>query len=46
MKKVIAKIEHENNFNLFLTERGTFFGYHNLVIDMRGLVVMRSFGYP
>ncbi|HNR69124.1 MAG TPA: 3-deoxy-8-phosphooctulonate synthase [bacterium] len=46
MKNVIAKIEHENNFNLFLTERGTFFGYHNLVIDMRGLVVMRSFGYP
>jgi len=29
-----------------LTERGTTFGYHNLVVDMRGLVVMRSLGCP
>ncbi|MBN1543237.1 3-deoxy-8-phosphooctulonate synthase [candidate division KSB1 bacterium] len=46
MKNVINKIEHENNTNILLTERGTFFGYHNLVVDMRGLVVMRSLGYP
>jgi 3-deoxy-D-manno-octulosonic acid (KDO) 8-phosphate synthase len=29
-----------------LTERGTSFGYNNLVVDMRGLPVMRGFGYP
>lgn len=46
MKNVIAKIEHEGNHNIMLTERGTFFGYHNLVIDYRSLPVMRSLGYP
>ncbi len=29
-----------------LTERGTFFGYHDLVVDMRGLLRMRALGYP
>jgi 2-dehydro-3-deoxyphosphooctonate aldolase (KDO 8-P synthase) len=29
-----------------LTERGATFGYHNLVVDMRSLVVMRELGYP
>ena len=29
-----------------LTERGTTFGYHNLVVDMRSLITMRSFGVP
>ncbi len=46
MKNVVAKIEHEGNYNIMLTERGTFFGYHNLVIDYRSLPVMRSLGYP
>ncbi len=46
MKNVIAKIENEGNHNIMLTERGTFFGYHNLVIDYRSLPVMRSLGYP
>ena len=31
---------------MILTERGTSFGYHNLVVDMRSLPMMRSLGYP
>ncbi len=46
MKNVIAKIEGEGNSNILLTDRGTFFGYHNLVLDMRSLPIMRSLGYP
>jgi len=46
MKNVIGKIEEEGNTNIILTERGTFFGYHNLVVDMRSLPIMRSLGYP
>jgi 2-dehydro-3-deoxyphosphooctonate aldolase (KDO 8-P synthase) len=46
MKKVIGKIEGEGNTNILLTERGAFFGYHNLVVDIRSLNVMRSLGYP
>ncbi len=46
MKNVIGKIESENNYNILLTERGSFFGYHNLVIDMRSLPIMRGLGYP
>jgi len=46
MQKVIEKIEGEGNNNIILTDRGTFFGYHNLVLDMRNLKVMRDLGYP
>ena len=46
MKHVIGKIEHEGNHRILLTDRGTFFGYHNLVIDMRSLPIMRNLGYP
>ncbi len=46
MKNVIKKIENQGNENILLTERGTFFGYHNLVVDMRALAVMRGLGYP
>lgn len=46
MKNVIKKVTHEGNENLLLTERGYSFGYHNLVVDMRGFPIMRSFGYP
>ncbi len=46
MKNVINKIEGEGNKNILLTDRGTFFGYHNLVLDMRNLKVMRDLGYP
>ena len=46
MKNVIKKIENQGNENILLTERGTFFGYHNLVVDFRSLSVMRGLGYP
>jgi 2-dehydro-3-deoxyphosphooctonate aldolase (KDO 8-P synthase) len=46
MKNVIGKIESAGNRRILLTERGTFFGYHNLVVDFRSLPIMRSLGYP
>ncbi|HTX17665.1 MAG TPA: 3-deoxy-8-phosphooctulonate synthase [Bacteroidota bacterium] len=46
MKHPIQKIESSGNEKILVTERGATFGYHNLVVDMRGLTIMRSFGYP
>jgi 2-dehydro-3-deoxyphosphooctonate aldolase (KDO 8-P synthase) len=46
MKSVIEKIEATGNKQIMLTERGTTFGYNNLVVDMRSLSIMRSLGYP
>jgi len=46
MKNVIVKIEECGNQNILLCERGTSFGYNNLVVDMTGLVEMKKFGYP
>jgi 2-dehydro-3-deoxyphosphooctonate aldolase (KDO 8-P synthase) len=46
MKHIIGKIEGEGNRNILLTERGACFGYHNLVVDMRSLQIMRQLGYP
>ncbi|MDA0322302.1 MAG: 3-deoxy-8-phosphooctulonate synthase [Verrucomicrobia bacterium] len=46
MAHVIAKIESTGNRKILLTERGTSFGYHDLVADMRSLVRMRELGYP
>ncbi len=46
MRNIIEKVTSTANENLLLTERGTSFGYNNLVSDMRSLVIMRSFGYP
>lgn len=46
MKHVIEKIEYTKNKKILLTERGSTFGYHNLVVDMRSLQIMREFGYP
>jgi 2-dehydro-3-deoxyphosphooctonate aldolase (KDO 8-P synthase) len=46
MKHVVEKIESTGNKKILLTERGTTFGYHNLVVDMRGLETMKEFGYP
>jgi 2-dehydro-3-deoxyphosphooctonate aldolase (KDO 8-P synthase) len=43
---VIEKVTCTGNENVLLTERGTSFGYNNLVSDMRSLAIMRSFGYP
>jgi len=43
---ILKKIESTNNRNILITERGTSFGYHNLVSDLRALPIMREFGYP
>lgn len=40
------KAASTGNDRIVLTERGTTFGYNNLVVDMRGLAIMRSFGWP
>ena len=45
-RHAIAKIEAVGNHNIMLTERGSSFGYNNLVVDMRGLAIMRELGYP
>ena len=46
MQQVVLKATSTGNTNILLTERGTFFGYHNLVVDMRSIMVMKGFGYP
>lgn len=46
IQNIIEKVVSMGNHNLFFTERGTSFGYNNLVVDFRGLPIMRSFGYP
>lgn len=46
MLPIARKAESVGNKNVMLTERGSFFGYHNLVVDMRSLTVMRNLGYP
>jgi len=46
MGNIIKKFEISGNDQLILCERGTSFGYNNLVVDMLGFSVMKSFGYP
>lgn len=46
MKNVISKIASTGNTSIILTERGSSFGYNNLVADMRSLLEMRELGYP
>jgi len=46
MKQAIKKVEHTGNKRILLTERGTSFGYNNLVTDFRSLAVMGQTGYP
>jgi 2-dehydro-3-deoxyphosphooctonate aldolase (KDO 8-P synthase) len=43
MKSITEKAISTGNSQLLLTERGAMFGYHNLVVDMRSLVIMREF---
>lgn len=43
---IIEKVTSTGNRRLLITERGATFGYHNLVVDMRSLVIMRQFGFP
>jgi 2-dehydro-3-deoxyphosphooctonate aldolase (KDO 8-P synthase) len=44
--KVIKKIESVGNKKIMVTERGTCFGYRNLVVDPRSFQILKSFGYP
>lgn len=46
MKFAADKVASTGNKNILLTERGTTFGYHNLVVDMRSLIIMKEIGYP
>jgi 2-dehydro-3-deoxyphosphooctonate aldolase (KDO 8-P synthase) len=46
MGNIIEKIESRQNRLILLTERGTSFGYRNLVVDMRSIAVMKTTGYP
>jgi 2-dehydro-3-deoxyphosphooctonate aldolase (KDO 8-P synthase) len=45
-KQIVDKCRAKRNTNVMLCERGTTFGYHNLVVDFRGLPMMRSLGVP
>jgi len=46
MRHAIDKVRTAGNEKILITERGTTFGYQNLVVDFRSLAVMRRFGYP
>jgi 2-dehydro-3-deoxyphosphooctonate aldolase (KDO 8-P synthase) len=46
MRGVVKKAEAGGSRRILLTERGFSFGYNNLVVDFRSLVIMRGFGYP
>lgn len=46
MKNVISKVESTGNRNIMLCERGTSFGYNNLVVDMTSIPEMKKFNYP
>ena len=45
-KQAVNKVLSTGNRNIMLTERGTFFGYNNLVVDFRGIPIMKNFGFP
>jgi 2-dehydro-3-deoxyphosphooctonate aldolase (KDO 8-P synthase) len=46
MRHAAEKVASTGNTQIILTERGSSFGYNNLVVDMRGLVIMRKLGWP
>ncbi len=46
MKNVVTKIREVGNEQILLTERGSTFGYNNLVVDMRSLITMKELGVP
>jgi 2-dehydro-3-deoxyphosphooctonate aldolase (KDO 8-P synthase) len=46
MGNAVKKIEECGNRRIVLTERGSSFGYNNLVVDMRSFPILRTFGYP
>ena len=46
MERAVGKVRASGNNDLLLTERGTTFGYNNLIVDMRSIAVMKGFGFP
>ena len=46
MKTLAQKVSDSGNDNILFTDRGTSFGYNNLVTDMRGISIMQELGYP
>jgi len=46
MERAISKVSSSGNHDLLLTERGTTFGYNNLIVDIRSIAVMKDFGFP
>jgi 2-dehydro-3-deoxyphosphooctonate aldolase (KDO 8-P synthase) len=46
VRHAVEKVESQGNHRILVTERGSTFGYNNLVVDFRGLTVMKGFGYP
>jgi 2-dehydro-3-deoxyphosphooctonate aldolase (KDO 8-P synthase) len=46
MAPAVEKVRSTGNHRLLLTERGTSFGYNNLVVDMRSIAVLKGFGFP
>ncbi len=46
MRLIAEKVTSQNNEQILLTERGTSFGYHNLVVDFRSFAIMKKIGYP
>jgi len=46
MKFVIEKVKEHGNNNIFLTDRGNMFGYHDIVVDFRNIPIMKNLGVP
>ena len=46
IEQAIGKVRSSGNTNILVTERGTSFGYNNLIVDMRSIVIMKRFGFP
>ncbi len=46
IRNAAQKVTAENNYNVLLTERGTCFGYHDLVVDFRSFAIMSGMGFP
>ncbi|MBU1712583.1 MAG: 3-deoxy-8-phosphooctulonate synthase [Proteobacteria bacterium] len=46
IRNVVEKITSTGNDNVLITERGTMYGYNNLVVDFRGIQIMQETGYP
>jgi 2-dehydro-3-deoxyphosphooctonate aldolase (KDO 8-P synthase) len=46
MGQVIGKVTSTGHRRLLLTERGTTFGYNNLIVDIRSIAIMKNFGFP